>query len=83
MVKFITGLSVLTEPISSDLFGPVDFFYDQHKNVLNTFNLLVELLNGTILDIIVDKFSPWGDDFPKTNRKIKDILQEEKQVIFN
>ena len=26
MIKFITGLSVLTEPVSSDLFGPVDFF---------------------------------------------------------
>ena len=39
MMKFVTGLSLLTEPISSDLFGPVDFFYDEHKNVLKKFNL--------------------------------------------
>ena len=79
MMKFVTGLSLLTEPISSDLFGPVDFFYDEHKNVLKKFNLSVNLLDGTTLDIIVDKFNPWSDDFPKTNRKLKDILQEEKQ----
>ena len=79
MMKFVTGLSLLTEPISSDLFGPVDFFYDENKNVIKTFNLSVDLLDGTNLDIIVDKFSPWSDDFPKTNRKLKDILQEEKR----
>jgi len=79
MMKFVTGLSLLTEPISSDLFGPVDFFYDEHKNVLKKFNLSVDLLDGTTLDIVVDKFNPWGDDFPKTNRKLRDILQEEKQ----
>ena len=79
MMKFVTGLSLLTEPISSDLFGPVDFFYDEHKNVLKKFNLSVDLLDGTTLDIVVDKFNPWSDDFPKTNRKLKDILQEEKQ----
>jgi hypothetical protein len=37
------------------------------------------LLDGTTLDIVVDKFNPWSDDFPKTNRKLRDILQEEKQ----
>ena len=79
MMKFVTGLSLLTEPISSNLFGPVDFFYDEHKNVLKKFNLSVDLLDGTTLDIVVDKFNPWSDDFPKTNRKLKDILQEEKQ----
>ena len=79
MMKFVTGLSLLTEPISSDLFGPVDFFYDEHKNVLKKFNLSVNLLDGTTLDIVVDKFNPWSDDFPKTNRKLRDILQEEKQ----
>ena len=79
MMKFVTGLSLLTEPISSDLFGPVDFFYDEHKNVLKKFNLSVDLLDGTTLDIVVDKFNPWSDDFPKTNRKLRDILQEEKQ----
>mgnify|MGYP000208937875 CR=1 FL=1 len=35
------------------------------------------MLDGTTLDIVVDKFNPWSDDFPKTNRKLKDILQEE------
>ena len=79
MMKFVTGLSLLTEPVTSDLFGPVDFFYDEHKNVLKKFNLSVDLLDGTTLDIVVDKFNPWGDDFPKTNRKLRDILQEEKQ----
>ncbi len=79
MMKFVTGLSLLTEPISSDLFGPVDFFYDEHRNVLKKFNLSVDLLDGTTLDIVVDKFNPWSDDFPKTNRKLRDILQEEKQ----
>lgn len=79
MIKFITGLSVLTEPVSSDLFGPVDFFYNEHKDVLNTFNLSVVLKDGTNLDIIVDKFNPWDDNFPETNKKLKDILQEEKQ----
>lgn len=79
MMKFVTGLSLLTEPISSDLFGPVDFFYDEHKNVLKKFNLSVDLLDGTTLDIVVDKFNHWSDDFPKTNRKLRDILQEEKQ----
>lgn len=79
MMKFVTGLSLLTEPISSDLFGPVDFFYDEHKNVLKKFNLSVDLLDGTTLDIVVDKFNPWSDDFPKTNRKLRNILQEEKQ----
>ena len=79
MMKFVTGLSLLTEPISSDLFGPVDFFYDEHKNVLKKFNLSVDLLDGTTLDIVVDKFNPWSDDFPKTNRKLRDILQEVKQ----
>ncbi len=79
MMKFVTGLSLLTEPISSDLFGPVDFFYDEHKNALKKFNLSVDLLDGTTLDIVVDKFNPWSDDFPKTNRKLRDILQEEKQ----
>lgn len=79
MMKFVTGLSLLTEPISSDLFGPVDFFYDEHKNVLEKFNLSVDLLDGTTIDIVVDKFNPWSDDFPKTNRKLRDILQEEKQ----
>ena len=79
MMKFVTGLSLLTEPISSDLFGPVDFFYDERKNVLKKFNLSVDLLDGTTLDIVVDKFNPWSDDFPKTNRKLRDILQEEKQ----
>jgi uncharacterized protein YabN with tetrapyrrole methylase and pyrophosphatase domain len=78
-MKFVTGLSLLTEPISSNLFGPVDFFYDEHKNVLKKFNLSVDLLDGTTLDIVVDKFNPWSDDFPKTNRQLKDILQEEKQ----
>ena len=79
MMKFVTGLSLLTEPVTSDLFGPVDFFYDKHKNVLEKFNLSVDLLDGTTLDIVVDKFNPWSDDFPKTNRKLRDILQEEKQ----
>ena len=79
LMKFVTGLSLLTEPISSDLFGPVDFFYDEHKNLLKKFNLSVDLLDGTSLDIIVDKFNPWSEDFPKTNRKLKDILEEEKQ----
>ena len=79
MMKFVTGLSLLTEPVTSDLFGPVDFFYDEHKNVLKKFNLSVDLLDGTTLDIVVDKFNPWSDDFPKTNRKLRDILQEEKQ----
>ena len=79
MMKFVTGLSLLTEPISSDLFGPVDFFYDEDKTVLKTFNLSVDLIDGTNLDIIVDKFNPWSDDFPEANRKLRDILQEEKQ----
>ena len=79
MMKFVTGLSLLTEPVTSDLFGPVDFFYDEHKNVLEKFNLSVDLLDGTTLDIVVDKFNPWSDDFPKTNRKLRNILQEEKQ----
>jgi len=79
MMKFVTGLSLLTEPVTSDLFGPVDFFYDEHKNVLKKFNLSVDLLDGTTLDIVVDKFNPWSDDFPKTNRKLRNILQEEKQ----
>lgn len=79
MMKFVTGLSLLTEPVTSDLFGPVDFFYDKHKNVLEKFNLSVDLLDGTTLDIVVDKFNPWSDDFPKTNRKLRNILQEEKQ----
>ncbi len=79
MMKFVTGLSLLTEPISSDLFGPVDFFYDENKTVLKTFNLSVDLIDGTNLDIIVDKFNPWSDDFPEANRKLRDILQEEKQ----
>ena len=79
MMKFVTGLSLLTEPVTSDLFGPVDFFYDEHKNVLKKFNLSVDLLDGTTLDIVVDKFNPWSDDLPKTNRKLRNILQEEKQ----
>jgi len=84
LVKFVTGFSLLTEPVSSDLFGPVGFFFDdQHKNVLNTFNLSVDLSDGTSLDIVVNKFNSWDDDFPKTNRKLKDILQEEKQEKLN
>ena len=51
-------MDVNARSISNDLFGPVDFFYDQHKNVLNTFNLSVDLLDGTNLDIIVDEFIP-------------------------
>tara|TARA_B110000208_G_scaffold157800_1_gene191682 strand:- start:410 stop:748 length:339 start_codon:yes stop_codon:yes gene_type:complete len=74
MIKFITGLSVLTEPVSSNLFGPIEFFYNEHKDVFNTFNLSVVLLDDTNLDIVVDKFNSWDDNFPETNRKLKDIL---------
>lgn len=83
MIKFITGLSVLTEPVSSNLFGPIEFFYNEHKDVINTFNLSVVLLDDTNLDIVVDKFNSWDDNFPETNRKLKDILQEEKQEKLN
>ena len=76
MMKFVTGLSLLTEPVTSDLFGPVDFFYDKHKNVLEKFNLSVDLLDGTTLDIVVDKFNPWSDDFPKTNNGAGFTLKE-------
>jgi len=71
------------KPVSSNLFGPIEFFYNEHKDVINTFNLSVVLLDDTNLDIVVDKFNSWDDNFPETNRKLKDILQEEKQEKLN
>lgn len=78
MMKFITGLSLLTEPVSSDLFGPVDFFYGKDKSIINKFKMSVSLLDGTNIEVIGDKFSPWGDDMPEGNKALINILQEEK-----
>ena len=79
MMKFITGLSLLTEPVSSDLFGPVDYFYGRDRSIINKFKMSVSLLDGTNVEVDGDKFSPWGDDMPEGNRTLKNILQEEKQ----
>jgi hypothetical protein len=78
MMKFITAMSLLTEPVSSDLFGPVDFFYDKNKSIVNTFKISVSLINGTKIEIVGDKFSPWGDDMPEGNQVLRNILQDEK-----
>ena len=78
MMKFITAMSLLTEPVSSDLFGPVDFFYDKDKSIVNTFKMSVSLINGTKIEIVGDKFSPWGDDMPEGNQVLRNILQDEK-----
>ena len=55
MIEFITGLSVLTEPISSDIFGPIDFFYNKNKTVLKKFELPITLPDKRVLRIKVDK----------------------------
>ena len=78
MMKYITALSILTEPASSDLFGPVDFFYDEDKSVINKFKISVSLLDGTNIEVVGDKFSPWGDDMPEGNEVLRNILLEEK-----
>ena len=78
MMKFITAMSLLTEPVSSDLFGPVDFFYDKDKSIVKTFKISVSLTNGTKIEIVGDKYSPWGDDMPEGNQVLRNILQDEK-----
>ena len=79
MIEFITGLSVLTEPISSDIFGPIDFFYDKNKTVLKKFELPITLPDKKVLRIKVDKYDPWNDELSGDNRLLQDILQEEKK----
>ena len=78
MMKFVTAMSLLTEPVSSDLFGPVDFFYDKNKSIVNTFKIPVSLINGTKIELVGDKYSPWGDDMPEGNQVLRNILQDEK-----
>ena len=78
MMKFITALSLLTEPVSSDLFGPVDFFYGKDKSIINKFKMSVSLLDGTNIEVVGDKFSPWGDDMPEGNKVLRNILLDEK-----
>lgn len=78
MMKFITALSLLTEPVSSDLFGPVDFFYGKDKSIMNKFKLSVSLFDGTNIEVVGDKVSPWGDDMPEGNVVLRNILLDEK-----
>ena len=78
MMKYITALSLLTEPASSDLFGPVDFFYGKDKSIINKFKMSVSLLDGTNIEVVGDKFSPWGDDMPEGNEVLRNILLDEK-----
>ena len=79
MMKFITALSLLTEPVSSDLFGPVDFFYSKNKSIINKFKISVGLLNGTKIEVVGDKFSQWDDDMPEGNEVLRNILLDEKK----
>ena len=78
MMKYITALSLLTEPASSDLFGPVDFFYGKDRSIINKFKMSVSLLDGTNIEVVADKFSPWGDDMPEGNEVLRNILLDEK-----
>lgn len=78
MMKYITALSLLTEPASSDLFGPVDFFYSKDRSIINKFKMSVSLLDGTNIEVVADKFSPWGDDMPEGNEVLRNILLDEK-----
>ena len=34
----------------------------------------VSLLNGTNIEVVGDKFNPWGDDMPEGNEVLRNIL---------
>lgn len=81
---FISAVNLLVEPIFGGIPGPVKFLYNEDFEILDSARISrVELVDGTKVEVLMKKFSPWDDDQPEGNILLREVLQEEKDVLLD
>ncbi len=82
--KFITGVNLLIEPVSGGVYGPVGFFYDNDLTPIEPKgSIIISTKNQENLDLLIDKYNIWDDNQPSGNKRLREILQEEKKEVLN
>lgn len=82
--KFITGVNLLIEPVSGGVYGPVGFFYNNDLTPIESKgSIIISTKNQENLDLHIDKYNMWDDNQPLGNKRLREILQEEKKEVLN
>lgn len=80
---FVSAVNLLVEPISGGIIGPIKFLYDDDFEILDeTKTLSFDLVDGSKIEVILKKFSPWDENQPKGNIRLREALQEEKDELL-
>lgn len=80
---FVSAVNLLVEPISGGIIGPVKFLYDDDFEILDDAKTLsFDLVDGSKIEVILKKFSPWDEDQPEGNIRLREALQEEKDELL-
>lgn len=80
---FVSAVNLLVEPISGGILGPVKFLYDDDFEILDDAKTLsIDLVDGSKMEVILKKFSPWDEDQPEGNIRLREALQEEKDELL-
>lgn len=80
---FVSAVNLLVEPISGGIIGPVKFLYDEDFEILDDAKTLsFDLVDGSKMEVILKKFSPWDEDQPEGNIRLREALQEEKDELL-
>jgi hypothetical protein len=80
---FVSAVNLLVEPISGGIIGPVKFLYDDDFEILDDAKTLsFDLVDGSKIEVILKKFSPWDEDQPEGNMRLREALQEEKDELL-
>lgn len=80
---FVSAVNLLVEPISGGIIGPVKFLYDDAFEILDDAKTLsFDLVDGSKIEVILKKFSPWDEDQPEGNIRLREALQEEKDELL-
>lgn len=80
---FVSAVNLLVEPISGGIIGPVKFLYHDAFEILDDAKTLsFDLVDGSKIEVILKKFSPWDEDQPEGNIRLREALQEEKDELL-
>ena len=80
---FVSAVNLLVEPISGGIIGPIKFLYDDDFEILDDAKTLsFDLVDGSKIEVILKKFSPWDENQPEGNIRLREALQEEKDELL-
>jgi hypothetical protein len=79
LMRFITAINLLIEPVSGGVIGPVGFFYNQDLEPIQSLGeIAISTKDGNSYIVTLDKFNMWDEDQPEGNSSLRDYLQDER-----